>query len=146
MIVQAVGPTLERVTSRRDGPAPVRAGACEWIMITSDPGLRAELATVIERHGGVIRDPSAIDDWARLPPAGRRYAFVDLVATDDGSAERLLAQLAQTGAWPPPLLIVRGADGDAADELLARRTGAIAYLPGDVRAGFLDSLLAEIAA
>lgn len=144
MIVKAAGITVEEVWPGGDGASTRREPASEWLVVTSDRRLQSELAAAIRRRGGVIRDRRAVEEWHSLPPAGPRYAFVDLATAKDGAARGFVAQLAGAGAAPRPQLIVRGADGDAADELLARRAGAIAYLAGDVRPGFLDSLLTEI--
>jgi hypothetical protein len=144
MIVKAVGITVEEVLPRGDGASRAPAAASAWLVVTSDRRLRSELASAIRRRGGVVRDRAAIDEWRRLAPAGRRYAFVDLVAADDQAAGGLVAELARAEVTPRPHLIVRGVDGDADGERLARRAGAIAYLAGDVRPGFLDSLIGEI--
>jgi ActR/RegA family two-component response regulator len=144
MIVKAVGITVEEVLPGGDGASTTRGAASEWLVVTSDSRLQSELAAAIRRRGGVVRDRAAVDEWRRVPPAGRRYAFVDLATADDGVAGGFVAQLARAEVTPRPQLIVRGADGDAAGELLARRAGAIAYLAGDMRPGFLDSLIGEI--
>lgn len=144
MIVRAVGLTVEEVLPRGAAVHPVRATTSEWLVVTSNDRLRSQVAAAIGRRGGVVRDRSAMDEWCRLTRAGHRHAFVDLVAADDGTAADFLAQLARPGVAPRPRLIVRGVDGDAAGELLARRAGAIAYLTGEVPAGFLDSLIGEI--
>lgn len=144
MIVRAVGMISEEVTPRRGAAREVQAATSEWLVVTSDHRLRSRLAAAIAHHGGVVRDDSAIDEWCRVTPVGRRSAFVDLVTTDDGSAAGILARLARPWVTPRPRLIVRGVDGDTTGERLARRAGAIAYLPGHVPARFLESLIAEV--
>lgn len=145
MIVRAVGLTVEHVPPARATSRPTRTSASEWLVVTSDHRLRSHVAAAIDRHGGVVRDRGARGPWCPLAPSSRRCAFVDLVAANDGLAAGLLADLACSDASPRPRLIVRGGDGDAEAELLARKAGAIAYLAGELRAAFLDSLIGEIA-
>lgn len=144
MIVKATGISLEEVPPRGDGPRPTEATAGEWLVFTADRRLRAELAEAVGRRGGAVLNADGIDAAYCPRAAAPRHAFVDLVAADPGPAADFLMQLARPGSAPRPMLIVRGADGDVAGERLARRAGAIAYLAGKVRPGFLDSLIAEI--